>query len=116
MLHQCKQSLKGVRVRQCSARWKIQEAILMFKTLKNRAPEYLRNLFIDRNTRIAYTNASGKLNLLRPQTEYMKRSFATARYINGIVCPNLFIIKTIDGLPYGNLVKQYACDLDYCKK
>ena len=32
-----------------STRWKKQKAILMFKTLNNRAPEYLRNLFTDRN-------------------------------------------------------------------
>ena len=44
-------------------RWKKQKAILMSKTLNNRAPEYLRNLFIDRNTHYDLRNAGGKLNL-----------------------------------------------------
>ena len=47
----------------------------MFKTLNNRAPEYLRNLFIDRNTH-NLRNAGGKLNLLRPRMDYLKRSFS----------------------------------------
>ena len=57
-------------------RWKKQKAILMFKTLNNRAPEYLRNLFIDRNTHYDLRNAGGKLNLPRPRTDYLKRSFS----------------------------------------
>ena len=36
-----------------STRWKKQKAILMFKTLNNRAPEYLRNLFTDQTCSIA---------------------------------------------------------------
>ena len=57
-------------------RWKKQKAILMFKTLNNGAPEYLRNLFIDRNTHYDLRNAGGKLNLPRPRTDYLKRSFS----------------------------------------
>ena len=57
-------------------RWKKQKAILMFKTLNNRAPEYLRNLFIDRNTHYDLRNAGGKLNLPRSRTDYLKRSFS----------------------------------------
>ena len=48
----------------------------MFKILNNRAPEYLRNLFIDRNTHYNLRNAGGKLNLPRPRTDYLKRSFS----------------------------------------
>jgi hypothetical protein len=59
-----------------STRWKKQKAILMFKTLNNRAPEYLRNLFSDRNTHYNIRNAGGKLNVPRPRTDYMKRSFS----------------------------------------
>ena len=59
-----------------STRWKKQKEILMFKTLNNRAPEYLRNLFIDRNTHYNLRNAGGKLNLPRPRTDYLKRSFS----------------------------------------
>ena len=57
-------------------RWKKQKAILMFKTLNNRAPEYLRNLSIDRNTHYNLRNAGGKLNLPRPRADYLKRSFS----------------------------------------
>ena len=59
-----------------SRRWKKQKAILMFTTLNNSAPEYLRNLFTDRNTHYSLRNADGKLNLPRPRTDYMKRSFS----------------------------------------
>ena len=59
-----------------STRWKKQEAILMFKTLNNRAPEYLRNLFTDRNLHYSLRDTCGKLNLPRPRTDYMKRSFS----------------------------------------
>ena len=59
-----------------STRWKKQKAILMFKTLNNSAPEYLRNLFTDRNTYYSLRNDDGKLNLPRPRTDYMKRSFS----------------------------------------
>ena len=59
-----------------STRWKKQKAILMFKTLNNRAPEYLRNLFTDRNLHYSLRDTCGKLNLPRPRTDYMKRSFS----------------------------------------
>ena len=42
-----------------STRRKKQKAILMFKTLNNSAPEYLRNLFTDRNTHYSLRNADG---------------------------------------------------------
>ena len=58
---------------------KKQKAILMFKTLNNNAPEYLRNLFTDRNTHYSLRNAEGKLKLTRPRTDYMKRSFSYCR-------------------------------------
>ena len=61
---------------QCSNSLEKQKAILMFKTLNNRAPEYLSNLFIDRNTHYNLRNAGGKLNLPRPRTDYLKRSFS----------------------------------------
>ena len=58
------------------ARWKKKKAILMFKTLNNTTPEYLRNLFIDRNTHYNLRNAGGKLNFPCPRTDYLKRSFS----------------------------------------
>ena len=48
----------------------------MFKTLNNKPPEYLRNLFTDRNTQYSLRNSGDKLNLSRPRTDYMKRSFS----------------------------------------
>ena len=43
----------------------------MFKTLNNRAPEYLRNLFTDRNLQYSLRDTCGKLNLPRQRTDYM---------------------------------------------
>ena len=61
---------------QCFNSLKKQKAILTLKTLNNRAPEYLRNLFIDRNTHYNRRNAGGKLNLPRSRTDHLKQSFS----------------------------------------
>ena len=117
-----------------STRWKKQKAIFMFKTLNNRAPEYLRNLFTDRNLHYSLRDTCGKLNLPRPCTDYMKQSFSycgahprnnlpesirTIKSFKIFKKPIKITIKTISRLPHGNLVKQnplsckYACDVDY---
>ena len=59
-----------------SSRWKKHKATLMFKILNNKDPEYLRNLFTDRNTQYSLRNSGDKLNLPRPRTDYVKRSFS----------------------------------------
>ena len=106
-----------------STRWKKQKTILMFKTMNNRALEFLHNLFSDRNTHYSLSNADGKLNRLRPPTVYMKRSFSycgahlwnilpesirTINHLRNLKKLSKIIIKTISRLPHGNLVQRYT--------
>ena len=92
-----------------STRWKKQKAILMFKTLNNSAPEYLRNLFTDRNTHYSLRNAEGKLNLPRPRTDYMKQSFS---YCGAHLWNNLpESIRTIKSLKnFKKAIQEYYKD------
>ena len=46
---------------------KRQKAIMMFKTIHKFSPKYLQDLFIERST--------NKLQLSKPRTDYLKRSF-----------------------------------------
>ncbi len=48
---------------------------MMFKILKGDAPAYLQNLFSARGTGYNLKNSEIKLNLPKPQTNYLKRSF-----------------------------------------
>jgi hypothetical protein len=47
----------------------------MYKTINKLAPEYLQNLFLFRTTDYNLRNAEMKLNLPKPRTDYLKRSF-----------------------------------------
>ena len=48
---------------------------LMFKTLKSNAPSYLQNFFSIRETGYNLRDSEMRLNVLKPQTNYLKRSF-----------------------------------------
>ena len=48
----------------------------MFKILKGNLPPYLRTLFYFRNTEYDLRNNQFKLNLPKPRTNYLKRSFS----------------------------------------
>ena len=48
----------------------------MFKILKGNLPSYLRTLFYFRNTEYDLRNNHFKLNLPKPGTNYLKRSFS----------------------------------------
>ena len=58
-----------------SLRRKKHKSILMYKTINKLAPEYLQNLFSIRSTDYNLRNAEMKLNLPKPRTNYLKRSF-----------------------------------------
>ena len=59
-----------------SVRRKKLKAILMFKTLKPFTPAYMWDLFTSRSTEYNLRNAEAKLNLPKPRTNYLKRSFS----------------------------------------
>ena len=48
---------------------------MMFKTLNGLAPVYLQDLFIERHTDYDFRDSFRKLNLPKPRTDYLKRSF-----------------------------------------
>ena len=48
---------------------------MMFKSLNGLAPVYLQDLFSERNTDYNLLDAFRKLNLPKPRTDYLKRSF-----------------------------------------
>ena len=58
-----------------SSRRRKQKAIMMFKSLNGLAPVYLQDLFSERNTDYNLHDAFRKLNLPKPRTDYLKRSF-----------------------------------------
>ena len=58
-----------------SLRRRKQKATMMFKSLNGLAPVYLRDLFSERHTDYDLRNSFRKLNLPKPRTDYLKRSF-----------------------------------------
>ena len=58
-----------------SSRRRKQKAIMMFKSLNGLAPVYVQDLFSERNTDYDLRDAFRKLNLPKPRTDYLKRSF-----------------------------------------
>ena len=58
-----------------SLRRKKQKATMMFKSLNGLAPVYLRDLFSERHTDYDLRNSFRMLNLPKPRTDYLKRSF-----------------------------------------
>lgn len=52
------------------------KAILMFKILNGLSPDYLQDLFSIRTTKYNVRNLEMKLNLAKPNTNYLKKSFS----------------------------------------
>lgn len=52
-----------------------QKAVLMFKTINDLTPAYLKELFLEYDTSYCLRNTNKKLKLPQPRTEYLKRSF-----------------------------------------
>ena len=48
---------------------------MMFKSLNGLAPVYLQDLFSERHTDYGMRDSLRKLNLPKPRTDYLKRSF-----------------------------------------
>lgn len=59
-----------------STRRKKMKAIIMFKSLNNKVPEYLQEMFIPRCSEYSLRNSESKLTLPMPHTDYLKRSFS----------------------------------------
>ena len=58
----------------CTRRKK-QKLKLMFKTLNDQSPEYLKGLFMPFSTDYGLRNSDNKLALPKPRTDFLKRSF-----------------------------------------
>ena len=53
------------------------EVVLVYKSLNGLAPEYMRSMFIHRDTVYSLRDAEGKLNIPKPRTIwYLKNSFS----------------------------------------
>ena len=66
--------LETLKWNQLSLRRK-QKAIMMFKSLNGLAPVYLHDLFSEQHTDYDLRDSFRKLNLPKPRTDYLKRSF-----------------------------------------
>ena len=80
-----------------SSRRRKQKAIMMFKSLKGLAPVYLQDLFSERNTNYDLRDAFRKLNLPKPRTDYLKRSFGYSGALLWNSLPeNIRVIRSIE--------------------
>ena len=52
------------------------KAVMVYKSLNGLAPEYMRSMFIYRDTVYSLRDAEGKLNIPKPRTNYLKNSFS----------------------------------------
>ena len=68
--------LTSLRQDNLAKRRKKLKAILMFKILDGLAPDYLQDLFSIRTTKYYVRNLEMKLNLAKPNTNYLKKSFS----------------------------------------
>ena len=104
-----------------SLRRKKFKAGLMFKTLKGDTPTYLQNLFSVRGSEYNLRNFEMKLNLPKPRTNYLKRSFQYSGVVLWYSLPeNIRMLQSfaqfrktvnkyynsLDEFQYGNLVNQ----------
>ena len=67
--------LETLKWDQLSLRRRKHKAIMMFKSLNGLAPVYLQDLFGERHTDYHLRDSFHKLNLSKPRTNYLKRSF-----------------------------------------
>ena len=49
---------------------------MVYKSLNGLAPEYMRSMFIHRDTVYSLRDAEGKLNIPKSRTNYLKNSFS----------------------------------------
>jgi hypothetical protein len=104
-----------------SLRRKKFKAGLMFKTLEGDTPTYLQNLFSVHGSEYNLRNFENKLNLPKPRTNYLKRSFQYSGVVLWNSLPeNIRMLQSfaqfrkavnkyynsLDELPHGNLVNQ----------
>ena len=68
--------LETLKWDQLSLRRRKQKAMMMFKSLNGLAPVYLHKLFSERDTDYDLRDSFRKLNLPKPRTNYLKRSFS----------------------------------------
>ena len=68
--------LETLKWDQLSLRRRKHKAIMMFKSLNGLAPVYLHELFDKRHTDYDLRDSFRKLNLPKPRTNYLKRSFS----------------------------------------
>ena len=52
------------------------KAVMVYKSLTGLAPEYVRSMFIHRDTVYSLGDAKGKLNIRKSRTNYLKSSFS----------------------------------------
>ena len=70
---------------------------MMFKSLNGLAPVYLQDLFSERNTDYNLRDAFRKLNLPKPRTDYLERSFGYSGALLWNSLPeNIRAIRSID--------------------
>ena len=67
--------LETLKWDQLSLRRRKHKAIMMFKSLNGLASVYLQDLFSERHTDYHFRDSFQKLNLPKPRTNYLKRSF-----------------------------------------
>ena len=72
---------------------------MMFKSLNGLVPVYLRELFSERHTDYDLRDSFRKLNLPKPRTDYLKRSFG----YSGALLWNSFPEKTGQSDQLGSL-------------
>ena len=67
--------LETLKWDQLSLKRRKQKAIMMFKSLSGLVPVYFHELFSERHTDYDLRDSFRKLNLPKPRTDYLKRSF-----------------------------------------
>ena len=86
-------------------RRKKQKATMMFKSLNESAPMYLRDLFNERSTNYDLCNSFCNLTLPRPHTDYLKRSFSySGAFLRNSFSENFREIRSI-----GKFKKRINC-------
>ena len=55
---------------------KKQKAVMMYKTLNNLTPDYLKEMFTQKHTSHSLRDSEKKLAIPQPRTDYRKRSFS----------------------------------------
>ena len=82
----------------------------MFKSLNGLAPLYLQDLFSERHTDYDLRDSFRKLNLPKPRTDYLKRSFG----YSGVLIRNSLRLKILGRLDQlGSLRRKSTAHLKH---